>query len=103
MLRFIIIFVLVLLCWRWLKRHLGAGKPESPPPAISPEQEVSPQPIIACRHCGTHVPVSEIWRDSDGLPYCCQNHLLAARQPAAAGTSSANRCRQSDRQEKDKA
>lgn len=33
--------------------------------------------MLACAHCGVHLPASEALRDAAGHPYCCAAHRKA--------------------------
>ncbi len=41
--------------------------------ADKPAQLAAPQDMLACAHCGVHVPRSEAWI-RDGRSYCCAKH-----------------------------
>jgi len=54
-----------------LERH--APPPlKTPPPAPQPEAEVTD--ILACAHCGVHLPRTEAAFDLAGRPYCSPEH-----------------------------
>jgi uncharacterized protein len=59
----------------------GRGKPpadrQAPPPPKAPPQaqaEVEATEILACAHCGVHLPRSEAVFDLAGRPYCGPEH-----------------------------
>lgn len=59
----------------WLlkgKRRGGqaADKPEPKAPA-------KPQAMLACAHCGVHLPQADVVADATGKPYCSDAHRLA--------------------------
>lgn len=40
----------------------------------SPGKLPAPQDMLACAHCGVHVPHNEAWV-RDGRSYCCAEHM----------------------------
>jgi uncharacterized protein len=48
----------------------GAGDPMKKGPAT----------IVACAHCGVHLPQTDALRDSAGLAYCGEPHRLAGKR-----------------------
>ena len=41
----------------------------------------APERMIACAHCGVHLPASEASADEAGRHYCSRAHLEAAKRP----------------------
>ncbi len=39
----------------------------------TPQKKTSPQVVVACAHCGTHVPENEAIRGTQGV-YCSEAH-----------------------------
>lgn len=39
-----------------------------------------PQPILACAHCGVHLPAADAHFDAERRPYCTEAHRLAGPQ-----------------------
>jgi len=68
--------LLVLLAW-WAYRRSRAGRgaasEHTPPPPSTP----APQDMVACLHCGLHLPHSEAVAGTRG-PYCSAAHRSAA-------------------------
>ncbi len=62
----LIVLGLVYLVWRSQRIDRAA-----PPPVLPP-----PQDIVACAHCGVHVPRSEALGQG-ALHYCCVEHQRA--------------------------
>jgi uncharacterized protein len=52
------------------RRRDGKG----PPPGAAPPP---PQPMLACAHCGVHLPRAEALMDPAGRPFCTEAHRLA--------------------------
>lgn len=81
---FILLAVVGLAIW-WLRR--GRGRDERPPtaskasrrakPGPRPEAPPEPTPMLACAHCGVHLPQAEAVLDSAGRPFCGEAHRLA--------------------------
>jgi uncharacterized protein len=68
----IVLLVVVLVGWLLLR---GRRREEPPPRATS---AVPPrlQEIVACRHCGMHLPRAEAVEDGRGV-FCSEAHRLA--------------------------
>lgn len=74
--------VIGLALWWWTRgkravaeRSRKAADKAAPPTSSS----ASPEPMIACAHCGTLVPQGEALRgpQPEALPYCCEEHRRA--------------------------
>jgi uncharacterized protein len=55
--------------WIWSKRSRGPRPGGGANPAHK-----DPERIVACAHCGVHIPESESVRDDGGVPFCCAVH-----------------------------
>lgn len=74
----LVLLVVLVVAWMLLRRR------EPPPPAKKegprPDAERKPgaaQPMLACAHCGMHVPQGEVQLDASGRPFCSEAHRLA--------------------------
>ena len=68
--------LLGLLAWWAYRRSLArrdAASEHTPPPQSTP----APQDMVACQHCGLHLPHSEAVAGTRG-PYCSAAHRSAA-------------------------
>lgn len=66
-----LVLLLVIVLVLWLARtRPRAGRPAPPPPA-----DRTPQAMVACAHCGIHLPRSEAVSGPRGL-YCSDAHRL---------------------------
>jgi len=65
----------VLWMMRTKSRPPAAGGSAAPPKAKVPEQ--APLAMLACVHCGVHLPQSDVVADAAGRPYCSEPHRLA--------------------------
>ena len=72
LLRIVIILVGLWLVLLIIKRALAAR--QKPPPGRPTLAN-----MIACAHCGVHIPEPEALRDGDKL-YCCEDHQKAAKK-----------------------
>lgn len=65
----LVIVVLALLWWFGKGRGGGAAGPRggaNPPPR--------PRAMVACAHCGLHLPQSDALEGESGRHYCCAEH-----------------------------
>lgn len=67
--RTLLILILVLAGIWWLRRALGRPRSDAPP-----KGGAAPERMVACAHCGVHVPESESVRGSSGAFYCSEEH-----------------------------
>jgi uncharacterized protein len=69
-----ILLLLVVGVVIWMINSRGR-KPLPPSPGARPgRQSATPSPMLACAHCGVHVPQAEAVTDSAGHPYCGAPH-----------------------------
>jgi len=70
---FIIVIVGIALWWLFGRRRGGdAAKPETPA-----AKKNEPQSMVACAHCGVHLPKAETVADAEGRLFCGEAHRLA--------------------------
>jgi uncharacterized protein len=67
LIRILIILAAIGMAVYLLRRALGRGKKPGAPSGSGTAR------MVACAHCGTHVPESEAVR-ADGRTYCCEEH-----------------------------
>ena len=65
----LVLAVLVVAFWIWRNNRITDTPAERP---VRRERD-RPVPMIACDHCGTHLPEGEAVKGTDGR-YCCQEH-----------------------------
>lgn len=72
-------FVLVLLVvGLGLYLLFGRGrKPDRAQEPTRPAAPAAPSPMLACAHCGVHLPGDDAVMDAAGRPYCGDAHRLA--------------------------
>ncbi|MFZ2296663.1 PP0621 family protein [Aquabacterium sp.] len=68
---------------RQLKRDRRTAAPTAAPgPAKAPQVE----DMVACAHCGVHLPASEAFRDAVNRPYCSDVHRIAGPSARRSGS-----------------
>jgi uncharacterized protein len=72
MLRLLVLMVLVVLAV-WLIRRALRGPEQKGPPAFKEGD------LVACAHCGVHLPRSEA-RQSEGVLYCSEEHARLGKR-----------------------
>jgi uncharacterized protein len=68
----IVLLVVVVVGWLWLRGRTRQA-PAAPDAAPTPPRL---QEVVACRHCGMHLPRGEALEDSRGA-FCSEAHRLA--------------------------
>lgn len=58
------------------RRRPPPSAPSNTPGKPAARQAPGPQPMVACAHCGVHLPEAEALRDAAGRPYCGDAHRL---------------------------
>lgn len=72
----LLLAVIGVAVWWLAGRRRDTPKPPArpAPPAPAPAE---PQPMVACAHCGVHLPRPETVTDAAGRPFCSEAHRLA--------------------------
>lgn len=65
----VLLIVLVLFYAYWRKQN----RPSTPPTRKAPPPLAPPQDMVACQHCGLHLPRSEALTSGE-RHYCCAEH-----------------------------
>lgn len=73
-----LLLVVVLVVAAWLLMGRRRKPPEAPPPADPRKAPTptKPEAMLACAHCGVHLPQAEARMDVAGRPYCSDAHRL---------------------------
>lgn len=74
----LLLAVVVLALWWFKRRGDDSGRPAAPPPK-APKRGPAAEPatVVACAHCGMHLPQPEAVMDAGGRPYCGEAHRIA--------------------------
>lgn len=72
----LVILAVVGLAFFGRRRPRPPTPPASAPPSGKPSSQPGPQPMLACAHCGVHLPQTEARMDVAGRPYCGDAHRL---------------------------
>ncbi len=79
--KYVLVLVVVLVVvWLAFGRNLGRGQPRdggesTPRPKASPQ--ATPQSMVACAHCGVHLPAADALVDAQARRYCSEAHRSA--------------------------
>ena len=68
----LVIVVVGIVLWLMFGRNRRVGN--APPRGAKPGQPVA---MIACAHCGVHLPQTDAVRDAGGRSYCGEAHRVA--------------------------
>ena len=82
----ILLLVIVVVGWLTMGRRRkppegskAEPRPAAPgsPKAATKTAQPEPQAMLACVHCGVHLPQAEAMKDAAGRPFCSEAHRLA--------------------------
>lgn len=71
--RNLLIFILILVGVWWVRRALTRPRDGDGAPGARRRSLNEPERMVACAHCGVHVPESEVVREGEAV-YCCEEH-----------------------------
>jgi len=74
----ILIFLLAVVLLLWLLRKSSTRRAPPPPPPPR-DAAATPQPMLACAHCGVHLPRDEALPGRGGV-FCGEAHRAAYEQ-----------------------
>lgn len=72
----LVLVVGVVLFLMFGRQRKGSGGGQADRPA-SPRQAAGASPMLACAHCGVHLPRDEAVQDAVGRAFCSEAHRLA--------------------------
>ena len=79
--KYLILLAVVGLAIWWLRRSRASDDQPRTPSKVkekgAPTPPTPPTPMLACAHCGVHLPQAEVLTDGDGRPFCGEAHRLA--------------------------
>lgn len=75
----VVVLVVVGILWLMLKRTTRPGDDAGDTARKAPRKAAPPEvsAMLACAHCGVHVPQGEMLRDARGLSFCSEAHRVA--------------------------
>ena len=73
----LVLLVVVAGAWMLLRKRerRPPAAPTAPPKSAQPT-EAAAQAMLACAHCGVHLPRTEAQFDAAGRPFCSEAHRL---------------------------
>jgi uncharacterized protein len=77
MLRFLILVAVVVGLALWLLKGRRTGAPPAGRGDASRKDGAEPAPMVACAHCGVHLPRPDASVDGEGRTYCGDAHRVA--------------------------
>ena len=79
--KYVILLAVVGLAIWWLRRSRASDDRSRTPPREQAQgaarEPAAPTPMLACAHCGVHLPQAEALMDVAGRPFCGEAHRLA--------------------------
>ena len=76
--KYLILLAVIFGAWWWVT---GRRRPPPPadkaPKAAQGQAQAQAQAMLACVHCGVHLPAVEAVTDAAGRPFCSEAHRLA--------------------------
>ena len=75
----LLIAVIGIALWLFKTRSRSSGASGSPAAPAKPEAKKpgTPTAMLACAHCGVHLPQTDTVADAAGRPFCTEAHRLA--------------------------
>jgi uncharacterized protein len=70
--KYLVLLGVIVLAW-----VLFFKSRRKPPPVGGAKDASRAAPMIACSHCGVHLPKTEALFDAEGRPFCGEAHRLA--------------------------
>ena len=76
--KYLLVLVVVgVLVWMLMARQRSRpGRGDSADRA-KPDPKTGPAPMLACAHCGVHLPLEDALNDAAGQVFCSEAHRLA--------------------------
>ena len=79
--KYLLVLIVVGVALAWLsiarRRDLGGRRDAPLARGDEPARRGAPPTMIACMHCGVHLPRPDASYDAEGLPYCGEPHRVA--------------------------
>jgi len=77
MLRLLILVAVVVGLALWLLKGRRTGAPPAHRGDAARKGAAEPAPMVACAHCGVHLPRPDASFDAEGRSYCGEPHRVA--------------------------
>ncbi|MDI9854516.1 PP0621 family protein [Comamonas sp. 17RB] len=76
--KYLLVIAVVAVFYLYWKKQRQSLRPPAPPsqPTLAP-----PQPMVACAHCGLHLPQRDALNDAQQQSYCCEAHRKLGPRP----------------------
>ena len=74
-----VVLLLVIVLVLWLAGRPRVPRSRSERHAPKPPAGASARPVVACAHCGVHLPLDEALPGPGGRHYCCEAHRASSR------------------------
>lgn len=71
--KYLLVFAVVMVAFYVWRNNRLSEQEQRPPQRPRPKGLVPPAIMVACLHCGTHLPESEAIKGREGS-YCCAEH-----------------------------
>ena len=81
--KLLILLVLIGAAVWWLGSRRGPRPPPAGPDKPAPPPAAKAQTMMACAHCGVHLPQQDTVVDAADRPFCSEAHRLAGPRPPA--------------------
>lgn len=76
--KFVVVIVVVVgLLWLMLGRERRSGASPRGAPGAKATKGAAPVEMLACAHCGVHLPRTEALFDAAGRAFCVEAHRVA--------------------------
>jgi uncharacterized protein len=70
----LVVLVVGIVLWLMFGMRRRVGRPPPRPPARAVDRLPA---MVACAHCGVHLPDKDAPHDAEGRPYCSDAHRVA--------------------------
>lgn len=76
--KYLLVIAVVAVFYLYWKKQRQSLRPPAPPsqPTLAP-----PQPMVACAHCGLHLPQRDALSDAQQQSYCSEAHRKLGPRP----------------------
>ena len=75
--KLLLVILVLLVAVAWVTGRFKRGKQRPPSPAQPKPAAAKPAQMLACSHCGVHLPAAEAAFDAEGRPFCNAEHRVA--------------------------